>query len=279
MKKIAWVTDSTAFLSPELLEHPDVYVLNTTLHFNEKIYKDQDLTSEELYRLLKKEKGIPKTSQPPIGEFLELYEKLKDEYEHVIAVHVSGALSGTFSTSNQAADMVDFPIDVIDSKVISYPLTDILQRGIASAEQGAPYDDIKKGVKELVGAYETYVLIGSLDQLHKSGRMNVAQYLIGSLLNVKPIIKLNDGKLEVLEKVRTDKKAMKNVNSKLEDAMKQRTISKLFILHCNAEERAVAIKEELQQTYSNHDLSIHIAPLSSTVAVHTGEDTIALSWI
>jgi DegV family protein with EDD domain len=277
MKKIAWITDSTAYLSPELKAHPDVYVLNTTLHFKDKLYKDEELTTEELYDMLSKEKTVPKTSQPPIGDFLTLYEKITDQYDLGIAVHVSGKLSGTYSTSEQSAKMVDFPVTVIDSKVLSYPLTDMLFAGIEAHEQGKSTDEVLATINNRIDAYETYVLIGSLDQLHKSGRMNTTQYLIGNLLSVKPIIELKDGKIEVVEKVRTDKKAIKKVYERLETAKKEKQIEKLFLLHCNALERAEEVKKELTEIYP--DLTIKISPLSSTVGVHTGEGTIAFSWI
>ncbi|OZM57203.1 hypothetical protein CIB95_06980 [Lottiidibacillus patelloidae] len=277
MKKIAWITDSTAYLSPELKNHPDIYVLNTTLHFNDEIYKDEELTTEELYEMLSKAKTVPKTSQPPIGDFLSFYEKICNEYDLAIAVHVSGKLSGTYSTSEQASKMVEFPITVIDSKVLSYPLTDMLFTGINAHEQGKSLDEVLESINNLVNAYETYVLIGSLDQLHKSGRMNTTQYLLGNLLSVKPIIQLEDGKIEVVEKVRTDKKALKKIYDRLSATKQEKNLSKIFILHCNAIERANEIKEELQSLHP--ELSIQISPLSSTVGVHTGEGTIAISWI
>jgi DegV family protein with EDD domain len=273
MKKIAWITDSTAYISKELKNHPDVYVLNTTLNFNGKEFKDQEITAEELYQLLKAEKSVPKTSQPPIGECLEVYEKVKNEYDAAIAIHVSSLLSGTFSTSKQAANMVDFPITLIDSKVISYPLTDMLTTGMKAHEEGASFDEVVAAIEQLINKYETYVLIGNLDQLHKSGRMNAAQYYLGSILNVKPIIELKDGTLDVVEKVRTEKKALKRLIEKL---TVNDQASKVFILHCNAEEKAEAIKVELEALNRNYEIAI--SPLSSTVGVHTGEGTVALSW-
>jgi DegV family protein with EDD domain len=275
--KIAWVTDSTAYLSPTLKNNPDVYVLNTTLHFNDKVYKDEELTTEELYDMLSKEKTVPKTSQPPIGEFLEVYEKIQEEYDLAIAIHVSSKLSGTYSTSEQASKMVDFPITVIDSKVLSYPLTDMLYAAINAHEQGKSVEEIIETINNKVDAYETYVLIGSLDQLHKSGRMNTAQYFLGNLLSVKPIIQLADGKIEVVDKVRTEKKAIKKVYDKLTAANNGKDLDKLFILHCNALDKANEIKKEMHQLYPS--LHVDISPLSSTVGVHTGEGTIAISWI
>jgi DegV family protein with EDD domain len=274
MTKIAWITDSTAYLSPFLRDHPDVYVVNTTLHFNDKIYKDEELTSAELYEMLRKEKAVPKTSQPPIGDFLTIYEDIKENYDQVIAIHVSSQLSGTYSTSEQAAQMVELPITVIDSKVLSYPLTDMIEKAIEAHESGKSLDDVLQGINALVDTYETYVLIGNLDQLHKSGRMNTTQYLIGNLLSVKPIIQLKDGKIEVVEKVRTEKKALKKIYERLTMATNKET---LFILHCNALSKAEEIKSELAANYPN--CTINISPLSSTVGVHTGEGTIALSWI
>ncbi|RXJ00654.1 DegV family protein [Anaerobacillus alkaliphilus] len=276
MKKIAWVTDSSAYIPDHMLGNEDIYVVPLVLILDGEEYRDGiDLTEEELYSKLKAFTTPPKTSQPAIGDFVTLYNELKERYDAVIGVHISRALSGTISASEQAAEVADLDMKIIDSKILSYPLTGLIERGMALNSEGREIDEIAKELQEIADSGETYVLVGSLEQLQRSGRLNGLQYLLGSLLNIRPIIKIEDGKLGIFEKKRSDVKAANRIFELLDQAM---TLPKneVYILHANAIEKANDWKEIISEKYPN--LNIVIGPLSSAVTLHAGEGTIALSW-
>lgn len=277
MEKIAWVTDSTAYLDEMLSNHPDVYSIPMVVYFEEEEFLDGvTLSLEDFYTKLEGSNTPPKTSQPSVGAFVELYNKLAESYDRIISVHLSSHLSGTVSSSTQAGELVDIPVHTIDSKVISFPLSAMVKKGIEAQEAGKSHEEILEYLNELATKCDIYVLIGSLDQLHRSGRMSGVQKLLGSLLQIKPIIQIKEGKLDVAEKVRTQKKALLKIVDFLEEAQANSTIKELFVLHGTNIGEADALVDNLKEKYP--DIPINRFPLSTAIAVHAGVNTIGISW-
>ncbi|HAQ07436.1 MAG TPA: DegV family protein [Bacillus bacterium] len=277
MKKIAWVTDSTAYLDEELKNHPDVYQVPMTIVLDDVEYLDgKDLTADELYRKLKSLKTPPKTSQPPVGVFLELYEQLQKEYEMVFAVLVSAKLSGTVASSVQASQSIDLPVITFDSKLLTYPLTSLLKKGIALAEQGNGVEEIKDKLEIMRDSNETYVMIGSLEQLHRSGRMSGAQFYLGSMLSIKPIVSIENGGLEPKEKVRSDKKAREKIFDYLRASHEKNGVKEVYILYGLHKEVADEWQSLLEKDFQ--DIKFSSCPIGAVIGVHAGEHTIGISW-
>ncbi|RSD26577.1 DegV family protein [Mesobacillus subterraneus] len=277
MKKIAWVTDSTAYLDEELKNHPDVYQVPMTIVLDDQEYLDgKDLTAEQLYEKLKSVKSPPKTSQPPAGVFMELYEKLEKDYDVVFAVLISSKLSGTVASSVQAAQSVNIPVITFDSKVLTYPLTSQLKKGIALAEQGASLEEIQEKLEIIRDSNETYVMIGSLEQLHRSGRMSGVQFYLGSMLSIKPIISIEDGSLNTKEKVRSDKKAREKIFDYLKSSHEKYGVKEVYILYGLHKEVADEWQSQLEAKFS--DIHFVSCPIGAVIGVHAGEHTIGISW-
>lgn len=277
MKKIAWVTDSTASLDEELQNHPDLYTVPMSILLDEEQFLDKiDLTPEELFQRLKTLKTPPKTSQPSVGEFKSLYDKLQEEYESIISVLVSSKLSGTVSSSEQASQLVDIPVNTIDSKILSYPLTVQIKKGMEWVAEGLQVHSIKEKIERLRDTYEAYVLVGNLEQLHRSGRMSGMKYFLGSMLNIKPIIQVADGELSIKDKARSEKKAKEKIMSYLQSSYERFKIKEVYILYGLHLDEALKWKNELKANFPNLSFSCH--PLGATIGVHAGEDTIGISW-
>lgn len=277
MKKIAWVTDSTACLDEELINHPDVFTVPMTIILDEKEYKDGiDLSAEELYAKLKHLQVPPKTSQPSVGEFVSLFEKLEGQYDHVFSVLVSAKLSGTVSSSVQAANMVNIPVTTIDSKILSYPLSRMIKKGMEWMEAGNSVEEVEQKLSELANTNETFVLIGSLEQLHRSGRMNGLSFFLGSMLNIKPIISIEDGELQAKEKIRSESKGMEKIISYFQASIKAYAVKEAYILYGLHDTEARKWRDELCRRFP--DVAFGIYPLGATIGVHAGENTIGISW-
>jgi DegV family protein with EDD domain len=277
MEKIAWVTDSTAYLDEMLTNHPDVYSIPMVVYFEEEEYLDGvTLSLEDFYTKLEASSTPPKTSQPSVGAFVEMYNKLAETYDRIISVHLSSHLSGTVSSSMQAAELVDIPVNTVDSKVISFPLSAMVKKGVEAQEAGKSAEDIIDYLHELSEKCDIYVLIGSLEQLHRSGRMSGVQKLLGSLLQIKPIIQIKDGKLDVAEKVRTQKKALLKITDFLAEAHAKSNIKELFVLHGTNLDEADTLVASLKEKYP--DIPINPFPLSTAIAVHAGVNTIGIAW-
>jgi DegV family protein with EDD domain len=277
LKKIAWVTDSTAYLDQELKNHPDVYQVPMTIVLDDVEYLDgKDLTAEELYKRLKTVKTPPKTSQPPVGAFMELYEQLEKDYDIVFSVLISSKLSGTVASSAQAAQAVNIPVITFDSKILTYPLTSLLKKGISLSEQGATIEEIKEKLETIRDSNETYVMIGNLEQLHRSGRMSGVQFYLGSMLSIKPIISIENGELNTKEKVRSDKKAREKIFELLKSSHDKNRVEEVYILYGLHKEQADEWQSQLEEIFP--DIRFLSCPIGAVIGVHAGEHTIGISW-
>ena len=275
-KKIAWIIDSTGLMSDKLRHHPDVFCVPLSIQFDGKEYKDNvDFTTDELYARIRNEKEIPKTSQPSPGTFSVLYEALKEKYDEAIAVHASSKLSGTIGSSQTGAQLADFKVTTIDSGSLSGGLTGLIEEGIDLHEQGYTVEEIVKALKEKQQSHVAYALVGQLEQLKKSGRVTGIQFFIGSLLNIKPIVRMEDGQLIPDKKIRSEKRAVRYLRDLVLE-QKEKIKGKLFIVHGNVLEKAKSLKEDLLQEAPH--LSIEIGDINSSLATHAGEGSLAVLW-
>ncbi|MGD6803710.1 DegV family protein [Rossellomorea vietnamensis] len=278
MKKIAWITDSTAYITESLKNNQDVFVLPLSIIFGAEAYEDGvDLTTEELYEKINNEKEIPKTSQPSVGKTAEIINSLKGDYDAAIAIHISGKLSGTLEATRSAAEIADFPVEVIDSKSMSYAITSLLLSGIRQAETESDHTKIADNLRAEAEKHENLILLGSLEQFYKGGRMSGTQFLLGNLLKIKPIIRINpSGEFMLSEKVRSEKKATKRILELFDDSYSKYKVNEIQIMHGNVPARAQEIKNELSSKYPS--LQFVVGEISSTIAVHAGEGTVGLMW-
>jgi DegV family protein with EDD domain len=275
--KTAWVTDSTAFLDEELKNHPDLYIMPLTILLDDEEFSDGvDLTADQLFERLKLLKNPPKTSQPSVGGFKSLYERLSKEYDRVVTLLLSSKLSGTVSSSEQAAKLVSIPVTTIDSKILTYPLTALLKKGMELLAEGNSLEFVIEQLESLRETNETYVLIGSLEQLHRSGRMSGVQFFLGSMLNVKPIIRIEDGALNVKEKARSEKKAKEKILDYLRSSYEEHHFKEVYILYGLNDEHASRWKDEFKNEFPQ--LEIICCPLGAVIGVHAGENTLGISW-
>ncbi|GAA0348263.1 DegV family protein [Bacillus carboniphilus] len=277
MKKIAWVTDSTMYLDHQLKEDPDLYVLPMTIFMDEKEYQDGvDLTPEEFYARLETTTTIPKTSQPSVGVFHALYEKLAENYDAIISIHISGKLSGTVSSSEQAAQMTDIPVYTIDSEILTYPLTALLKYGKKLLSQGMEIEEVVDNINKMKKSSETFVIVGSLEQLHRSGRLKGLSFYLGSMLDVKPIIRIKEGALEIKEKVRGVKKAKQALTKYFQKSYENHPISEAYIVYGLDDSEATMWAKTLKELYPETSFSAY--PLGAVIGVHAGKNTLGICW-
>ncbi|USK32217.1 DegV family protein [Bacillus sp. F19] len=276
-RKIAWVTDSTASIDAELKDHPDVFWVPMVICINDEEYLDGvNLQADDLYVLLKDSSNAITTSQPPPGAFVELYTKLAEDYDEIVSIHLSSLLSGTYTSAVQAAAEVDIPVTVVDSLTLSEPLTRLIKAAVKMHESGLEPDDIASKLKTLRENHRTYVLIGDLTRLHKSGRMSGTQYYLGSLLNIQPIIRVESGKLSTAEKVRSEKKGFQYIINLIKEGNQNHAIHEIAVLFSSKLGKSSKLYEVLQKEFP--DIHIKLVPLCTTIGVHTGEDVVGVTW-
>jgi len=278
-KKIAWITDTAAQLDVAFIQKYNIHSLPLIVVFPDGSYKeDLDITQLEFYKKLGQTKVPPKTSQPPIGEMVSLYEKLQSEgYDAAIALHVSSGLSGTFESSQSAAKMTDFKVYPIDSKIGSYPMMKMIELGNELLEKGQDVEFVVAAITEMTQNSRLAFIPASLTQLHKSGRVSGTQAFLSQLLNIKLIINFENGKPVMIDKVRADKRAKRTVTELLRNDMTKSSVPEVSVIHCNNKRDAENWKQELMVEFP--DLKLQVVSLSVCVGVHAGEGTTGLSWV
>lgn len=213
MGTVRIVTDSTADLPRELAELYGVVVVPLKVMFGNEVYRDgMDLDTAGFYQRLKKNQAPPTTSQPSPGEFVAVYERLTQKGNSVISIHISSALSGTFHAAQLAKTMVDSKdIFVIDSRSVSMGLGLIVLAAAKAAKEGRTRKEILTLVNELINKVNVFFVVDNLNYLKQGGRIGKAGALVGSLLNIKPILTIKDGQVAPLEKVRGKGRALERL--------------------------------------------------------------------
>ncbi|WP_413300645.1 DegV family protein [Bacillus sp. 1P10SD] len=276
--KIAWITDTTASLSKEFIEQHHIHVIPLHVVINDEFYKETvEITEEEFYERMKNEEGKFQSSQPSISDFVDLYSKLKEEYDFGVAIHASSLLTGTYQSSVMAAEMEDFKLFALDSQTGSYPLSFLIKRGIELAEQGLEIHDIMSQLNGLLDQTRLYLVPSNLDQLHKSGRVSGSQKILASLFNIKPILSIEEGAAKIKDKVRTEKKVIAWLVNKLKEDLETKSVKKVAIVHANDIKKATELEKVIRETFPS--IETEILMLITVAGVHTGVGTIGLSWV
>lgn len=277
MVNIKIVTDSTADLSRETLRKYGISVLPLSIAIDGKIYRDQiDIQSDEFIEKMGEAAELPKSSQPPLGAFVDLYEKLTEDGSEVISIHLSSELSGTYQTAVCASKMVDASITVIDSMYISKGLGFQVVRAAVLAEQGWSAAAIAEDLKRLRHRTSLYVTIDTLENLIKGGRIGRGKALIGSLLKVKPIARLEDGIYTPEKNVRSSAQLIKYLTGQFLSSVKGKTVQAIGIAHADALELAHRLKASLLEHVPG--MNIDILCTTPIISVHTGKGAIGFTF-
>lgn len=278
-KKIAWITDSGSQVTPEFIKEHNIHVLPLSVVMDGETYReDVDITQAGFYEKLKTLTSPPKTSQPAIGEIMELLDKVQAEgYDAAIAVMVSTGMSGTFYTMQSAAKNMDIPIYVIDSKIGSYPMTQMIEKGMAWIEDGIEIEEVIDRIEVMTKENELFFIPLDLQQLHRSGRVSGTQLFLSMLLNIKVVAGFDDGAPIIVEKVRAYNRAKNRIMDFFREDMLKGIVPEVAVVHCNDLVTATSWREELLEEFPK--LSVKISALSLAVGVHAGEGTTGLSWV
>lgn len=276
--KTAIVTDSTAYLPPDIVEELNIHTIPLTVTIDGHAYEEEvDLTTDDFYEKVRGEGPLPKTSQPPLGKFVELFKALKEEHDAIISIHLSSGISGTYAGAVQAGEMTEgIDVRAFDSELSCYIQGFYVIRAAKMAKEGATPEEIMAELNEMKKTMRAYFMADDLAHLQRGGRLSSAQALIGGLLQVKPILHFHNKVIVPFEKIRTRKKAMKRIADMLaEDAEKMPL--EAAIIHANRPEEAEVWRQELSERLPDIDFTIsHFGPVIGT---HLGEGSMGLGWV
>jgi DegV family protein with EDD domain len=275
--KTAVVTDSTAYIPKELREKWNIHMIPLSVIFSTETYREEiDISAEAFYEEVK-HRELPTTSMPPIGEFVQLFEKLSEEYDAVISIHLSSGISGTYQGAVAAGEMVEgIEVYTFDSEVSAMPQGFYALEAAAMAKQGRSGEEIIARLEEMKTSSRAYFMVDDLSHLQRGGRLSSAQALIGSLLQVKPLLHFEDKKIVAFEKVRTRKKALNRVVELLTEDASSGGEYRAVVIHANREEEALEWKNELEEKFPNVEFMLsHFGPVIGT---HLGEGSMGMGW-
>ena len=270
------MTDSTADLADDQQRTAGITVVPLNVRFGDEVFKDHvDLTSDDFFARLKTSPQLPKTSQPAVGAFEEVFRRYRDEGDDVVAVLISGKVSGTVGAASAAAKAVDGAnIDVIDSFTTSMALGFLALEAAKLAKSGADRAAVAQRVRSLVPKARVLAAIDTLTYLEKGGRIGRARALLGSLLNFKPLITLQDGEVAPLGRARGRVQAIDRL---VELLQRDGKLSNLAVLHGGALADAERLKERVAGNYPG--LEIPLAETGAVIGTYTGPGVIGFTYL
>ena len=270
---VAIVTDSTADLPPAMVAARSIKVVPLTLHFDGRSLLDGvDITPSEFYRKLPNATTHPTTSQPSPGQFAETYTSLLADHDSVISIHISEKLSGTYESARQGAEMTDAKrVHVIDSQVVSMSLGLVTLAASTMAASGSDAEAIVSKVEGMRADVQTYFSVATLEFLRRGGRIGRASALVGSVLQVKPVLCIRDGLVTPLERVRTFERALTRIVELTRAVERGRGVC-VIVGHAGADEDAERVGRELEPIAE----TLMIQPLGPVVGAHAGPGVVGV---
>lgn len=273
------MTDSTAYIPSELREKHHIHMVPLSVVFDDISYREEiDLTTEEFYQKMSESEDLPTTSQPSVGDVIEKLEELATDYDAVISIHLSGKISGTYNAVESAGEMVENDIKVypFDSELSAMPQGFLALEAAEMAQQNYTPDEIMERLVQMRDSIRAYFMVDDLTNLQRGGRLSGAQALIGSLLQIKPILHLVDGVIVPYEKIRTRKKAVNRIIGMLEEDANKGNVAKVVFIHGNDEQSALDLSKSFSEKYP--DIEIVISYFGPVVGTHLGEKSLGISW-
>lgn len=286
---IALVTDSTCDLPEKIMNDYEINVVPLTVHFGEDSYYDkQDLEIDQFFKLMESSSELPRTSQPSTGLFLEKYEELAEEYDQIISIHLSAALSGTCESARlAAAHLENADVEVIDSRTTTTGLGFLVVKAAEMIKNGHNMAEIKEKIIEEREKISIYFTVNELTYLEKGGRIGKAQAFLGSVLNFNPILELSSETGEVLpkEKIRGYKKTNKKIVDLTEESVEGFNKVNIAFIYGKDSDNYSQMKDFMSEFIANKPglefnvmenrigtvLSSHTGPLVYGIVIYKGE--------
>ena len=267
------VTDSTSDIPPELAEELGVPVVPPMIFFGAEGFKDGvDITKDEFFEKLTTGDVMPTTAQPSVGDFLDVYRPLVEEGHDVVSVHLSTKLSGTVNSARLAAQEVpDATVEIVDTGLASVGVTLAVKAAVDAVAAGASAAEAADAARKAAADTEVYFVLDTLEYLKRGGRIGGAQAALGSLLSLKPVLRLVDGEVQTSEKVRTRAKALQRMRG---IAAEVGPCHESAILHRAAKEEVDTMAQHLAQFT---DKPVIVGDVGAAIGSHTGPGVIGFA--
>ena len=276
--KVRIVTDTTASLPPAFAAAHGLEVVPQVVLFgDESFLEEKELAYGEFIRRLKASADLPKTAAPPPGLMVEAYERQLAQAPTVLSIHPSIDVSGTVRSAETAKG--SFPgadIRILDTRTIGGNLATMVRLAVEWAESGVEADEIMARLRALIPRSRTYFLVATLEYLQKGGRIGGASALIGSVLQIKPILELRNGRTEPFEKIRTHNHALERLKDLVAEHCPHSPEAQVCVMHADDLERAERLAGDLKACLGITDIPLYL--LGASITTHAGPGTLAVGF-
>lgn len=278
MRKVAIVTDSSPYIPEEIIREHNIHVVPLMVIWGEEdFYDGVDITPIEFYQRLEKAKVMPSTSQPSVADFEVLFRSLDEEGYDILAILISEDLSGTISSATQAKKMLpEANIEIVNSRTLAMALGFLVLEAARAANQGANLFECKRLVENSLDKVGVIFVLDTLEFLHRGGRIGAAKRFMGTLLNVKPVLGIEDGLVVPVDSVRTQKKALERIIGIIEERTQGQKNVRLATLHANNHETAQFVLDRaVERIPTVEKVFSEVSPVLGT---HAGPGAVGLAY-
>jgi len=276
------VTDSSAHLPMEERQKHQIAVVPLKAIFGTTVYRDEvDLTNEQFYQMLPHAKEHPTTSQPSAGEFEQVYKPFLDAGKEIVSLHLPSKLSGTYASACAAKQELEnqfkktLPISIVDTPWLSMALGLLVIAAAQAAEAGQSRDQVVATIQAIIPRLNLIFIVDTLEYLRRGGRIGGARAMVGTLLNVKPMLEIKGGLVEPLEQPRSRAKAIARLMEILAERSAQRPLH-VAVLHADARNDAEEVAQQVRAQYECREF--YIAEIGPAIGVHSGPNALGLAF-
>lgn len=271
------VTDSTCDLSKEEIEKHQLHVVPLTIQIDGETYVDGvDIEPQSFLAKMANAKELPKSSQPAPGKFKELYDELGKSGDSIISIHMTGGMSGTVQSARQAAEMSDANVTVVDSRYIAWALAFQIREAVKLRDAGATVEEIIARLDQVRANTRLFVVLDTLENMVKGGRIGKGKAMFGSLLNIKPIGNLDTGEFNPCAKPRSYKQVVKYLFDQFEKDTAGKTVKGVGLSH--ADGLATMGEPLLDLVKGTGFTNVDIAYTSPIISTHTGKGALGFMY-
>ncbi|MEG9297968.1 DegV family protein [Mangrovibacillus sp. Mu-81] len=277
MTKIKIVTDSTVDLTEKEINDLEIHIVPLSITIDGETYLDRiDLTPSSFLEKMRTSEELPKSSQPPAGAFLEMFDELGKDGSEVLSIHMTGNMSGTVRSAESAAEMSSSSVTVVDSRFISRGLAFQVIEAAKLSKEGKSLQEILHSIENIRNNTNLFVVVDTLENLVKGGRIGKGRAMIGSLLNIKPIASLAGGEYTPVAKVRSHSQVVKYLSSQFVEDVKGKTIRGVGLVHVDGLKLAQSLKNKIKEKTGFDDYEI--ADTTPIISTHTGIGAIGFMY-
>ncbi|KRK80565.1 DegV family protein [Companilactobacillus nodensis] len=277
MSKVKIITDSSVQITPEEIEKYDIGVVPLTINIDGNTYTDGvDITREEFVQEMDTSNELPKTSQPSIGTFMSIIDKVPADYTDILSLNMTESISGTVNAARQVAEMTDRKMEVVDTEFTDRALAFQVIRAAQLAQEGKSIDEIKQAIEVVRDHTYLYMGVTSIENILRGGRLSRFASTLSTLLNINLVLTLKNNSLDIAKRGRGRKTIEKYMNNVMEEVKSLENIKAIGISYVDKMDYVNELKDKLKEIVPDVPLLIRVT--SPVIATHAGSGAFAIEF-